>query len=324
MMPQDAHPGQVRLTILTPSWNRAKLLGRLAASIVEQDSALPIQWLVVDDGSTDDTAAVVAALRKEGGLAVDYVAIEHGGKHRALNAGFANARGEWIIVVDSDDRLGPGALAALVRELEAADDQNARIALFPMNRPGPGTPFVFSASGRAFPLGECHAEDAAWYSTLCFRSDTPGLRMDAFPGEFYLAESSMMYALSPELPCYLSGERIVEVEFQPDGLSAKSLEMRMASPIGAITTYRRMIDAKLPLARRVRAHLNFARFWWHAILKGRLVTWPRTSGEWAALVFGLPIAMRDYVKRARSASGRKRSGGERPGMQEIDGRALIW
>lgn len=302
-----------RFTILTPSWNRKRLLGRLFASIrAQHDPSLRVEWLIVDDGSSDGTAAAVQRMQGDADFPVVYVRIDHGGKHRALNAGFRAARGNWIVIVDSDDRIAPGGMQAMATQLRKAEEQDAQVALFPMHRPGLARQFTFSEPGQAIPLRRCNAEEARSRSTLGFRRDTPGLRLDEFTGENYLAESSLIYALPPETLCYPSARTCVEVEFQPDGLSARSMEMRMACPLGATTTYRRMSNAGLPKALVLRAYLNFARFWWHGAMRGRPVLKPDTIGEWSALAFGLPLALRDVVILARD---RRRHARHRPAIR---------
>ena len=68
MQPRNAQQNEEpRVTILTPTWNRAGLLDRLFRSIRSQHvRAISIEWLVVDDGSTDDTASMVAGEPAQG------------------------------------------------------------------------------------------------------------------------------------------------------------------------------------------------------------------------------------------------------------------
>lgn len=97
------------VTVFTPTYNRGHLLGRLYESLKAQ-SDRRFEWLIVDDGSTDDTADIVAPWLAQKELPVTYIRTENGGKHRAINHGISIAHGEIFFIVDSDDWLAPNAI----------------------------------------------------------------------------------------------------------------------------------------------------------------------------------------------------------------------
>ncbi|NWG75296.1 MAG: glycosyltransferase family 2 protein [Rubrivivax sp.] len=99
-------------TVFTATYNRAHTLHRVYDSLCAQ-SFDDFEWLVVDDGSTDGTADLVAAWRAEAPFAVRYLRQANGGQHRACNRGLQHARGELFAMVDSDDACPPDALAYL-------------------------------------------------------------------------------------------------------------------------------------------------------------------------------------------------------------------
>lgn len=107
------------LTILTPTYNRRHTLPRLYESLLCQ-SGRDFEWLVVDDGSTDETAAWVETHCTQTDFPVRLVRQSNGGKHVALNTGVAHARGNWIFVVDSDDALTPDAVAVVAAAMASA------------------------------------------------------------------------------------------------------------------------------------------------------------------------------------------------------------
>lgn len=92
------------ITVFTPTYNRGKLLSRLYKSLLEQ-TFRDFEWLIVDDGSSDDTESIVKELMDEGKLQIRYFKRENGGKHRAINKGVGLAKGELFFIVDSDDYL---------------------------------------------------------------------------------------------------------------------------------------------------------------------------------------------------------------------------
>ncbi len=120
---------RTELTIFTPTFNRAELLPRLFQSIKQQlMPGEPLEWLIIDDGSSDNTPALLAAFSAERPDLVQHKRVANGGKHRAINLAARLARGEWILIVDSDDLLAEGALEKIRRAL-ASVRGDARIGM---------------------------------------------------------------------------------------------------------------------------------------------------------------------------------------------------
>ena len=72
------------ITVLTPAYNRGKLLEKLYESLCAQDCK-DFEWLIVDDGSTDDTSERVEQMKQTADFPISYHRKENGGKHTALN-----------------------------------------------------------------------------------------------------------------------------------------------------------------------------------------------------------------------------------------------
>lgn len=101
------------LTIFTPTYNRAHTLTRLYESLTRQ-SDFDFEWIVVDDGSTDNTESLIAGFaEKNNKFPIIYYKQPNGGKHRAINRGVKLAHGEWFFIVDSDDYLTDDAIAVI-------------------------------------------------------------------------------------------------------------------------------------------------------------------------------------------------------------------
>jgi glycosyltransferase involved in cell wall biosynthesis len=105
------------ISVVIPTYNRAALLGRAVESALAQTVA-PLEILIVDDGSTDNTAEVCRAW----GAPVRYIRTANGGVAKARNVGMAEARGEWVALLDSDDEWEPDKLAAQCAALDAASE----------------------------------------------------------------------------------------------------------------------------------------------------------------------------------------------------------
>ena len=99
----------MRISVFTPTYNRGHLLNKLYASLVNQ-TFKDFEWVIVDDGSSDNTAEIVKNFISDGVLNINYIKQENGGKHRAINRGIKEATGELFFIVDSDDTLPKNSL----------------------------------------------------------------------------------------------------------------------------------------------------------------------------------------------------------------------
>lgn len=100
----------MRITVFTPTYNRAYIIENLYRSLQRQ-TYIDFEWLVVDDGSTDETEQLFERWKKESNnFTIRYYKKANGGKCRAINYALDLAMGELFFTVDSDDYLTDDAL----------------------------------------------------------------------------------------------------------------------------------------------------------------------------------------------------------------------
>lgn len=105
----------MKVTVFTPTYNRAYILKKLYRSLQRQSSR-DFEWLIVDDGSTDDTEALVGRwIRERNDFPIRCFKQSNGGKCRAINKGLEEARGELFLVIDSDDYLTQDAIRKIIK-----------------------------------------------------------------------------------------------------------------------------------------------------------------------------------------------------------------
>ena len=97
------------LTVFTPTYNRAYIIKNVYDSLVLQTEK-NFEWLVIDDGSSDNTEELIKSLIEEKKIHIRYEKKENGGQHTALNRAIEEARGKMLMIVDSDDYLKPNAV----------------------------------------------------------------------------------------------------------------------------------------------------------------------------------------------------------------------
>ena len=111
-------------TIFTPTYNRRYLIDNLYQSLLMQTDK-NFEWLVIDDGSTDNTEKYFSELlAKPQPFPIRYLKQKNGGKHRAVNRGVKDAKGELFFIVDSDDTLIPNAIEKINQWVATLDDSH--------------------------------------------------------------------------------------------------------------------------------------------------------------------------------------------------------
>lgn len=98
------------ITIFTPTYNRAHTLPALYNSLVEQITNYSFEWLIIDDGSSDNTSEIINEWIKEDKITINYYKVPNGGKPRAINKAVEWARSPFLFIVDSDDYLADNSI----------------------------------------------------------------------------------------------------------------------------------------------------------------------------------------------------------------------
>ncbi len=102
------------VTVFTPAYNRAHTLMRAYKSL-QQQTVRDFEWLIIDDGSTDNTKELVQKMIEEADFTIRYYWKENGGRHTAVNYSYQYLRTPYVITLDSDDELMPDCIENIIR-----------------------------------------------------------------------------------------------------------------------------------------------------------------------------------------------------------------
>ena len=283
MLPSELTIPQV--TILTPTWNRRHLLPRLYDSLIAQHAPhRSFEWLVVDDGSTDGTSDWLETLIPGAPFPIRAIRQENGGKHRALNRAAKELLSPWVLIVDSDDWLLPGAIERILKD--SASARPDVLAIIAPREIAGQPPRRFALPGRTVSFAEWMEQSQVGDTSIIMRSSL--LREHPFPEfetENFVAESSVYASAFAKDGILFSNANIVRAEYQADGLSARSLLLRTNNSLGAIATYGAHLEAGVRGRHWLRSMINFHRFYWHALRQKKKPKLLRTG---AALFFLAP------------------------------------
>lgn len=259
------------ITVFTPTYNRAYIIGVLYKSLLSQNNK-SFEWLIVDDGSIDNTEDLVADFIKEGLVAIRYFKQKNGGKHRAINKGLELAKGELFFIVDSDDYLSKNALDRVFYHYSNVKDSPVFAGVSGM-RYSPGGEKIGSSSN--FEIIDCppihfgavygiNGDNAEVYRTEI-------LKKYPFPdieGEKFCPEGLIWNRISKKYKLRFFNEGIYICEYLADGLSASSLRMRVESSQYLMLYYSESYFSKITFKNLIKSGINFWRFKFHSKRSG--------------------------------------------------------
>lgn len=117
------------ITIITPTYNRKYILENAYNSLKSQTS-FEFEWIIVDDGSTDNTSELVKDwIQNCNYFHISYYKRKNGGKHRAINFGVSKSNAEYVLILDSDDYLVPNAIELIHSWLESIQEDNSIVGV---------------------------------------------------------------------------------------------------------------------------------------------------------------------------------------------------
>ena len=252
------------ITVFTPTYNRAHLLSRVYESLCEQ-TFKDFEWVIVDDGSVDDTRSLVDKLTIDNGqLTMRYFYQENGGKHRAINRGVKEAIGELFFIVDSDDYLPHDALETVVNEWKTVKNINHVGGVAGLDRYDHGG---IVGSGLPKESINCNAiairlkHHVTGDLKEVFRTDV--LRKYPFPeisGERFCPEQLVWFRIAQKYDLHYFNKPIYIAEYQEEGITANITRARMDSPIASMMTYAELTGYDIPFISKVKAAVNYWRF----------------------------------------------------------------
>ncbi len=269
------------ISVFTPAYNRAKLLPRLYESLCHQ-TYNKFEWIIVDDGSKDETKKLVRELstNEETLFSIRYFYQENGGKHRAINHGVRNAKGELFFIVDSDDSLPSTALEDIVNYYKEVrgDDNFAGVAGLMAHHNG-----EIIGSGFETDVLDTNAIDLRYKYNVSgdmaeiFR--TKVLREFPFPeieNEKFSPEALTWNRIALKYKLRYFNKVIYFRDYLDGGLTDKIVKIRMKSPVASMMTYAELNSYDIPFVSKMKAAINYWRF--RFCYKGDAV--PKLSWLW--------------------------------------------
>ena len=236
----------MKITIITPTYNRAKLLKTLYKSLISQASH-NFEWLVIDDGSTDNTKEIIDEFISANPLfSIRYFYQPNGGKHRAVNLAVKKAKGDFCFIIDSDDFLAQDAVELIYQWIKDLPKDFAGVAGLKKLKNGD----IVGGSGQAGFVDATNLERRK-YNLLGDKAEvyrTAVLKKYPFPefkGENFLSEAVVWNRIARDgYKVRWFSTPIYYCEYLEDGLSKNIRDKHRNSPQGFALYIRELAETE--------------------------------------------------------------------------------
>lgn len=244
------------VTVLTPTYNRADTLPKLFESL-QMQTVQNFQWLVIDDGSTDDTENYFNSLPNTD-FEINYYKKLNGGKHTALNESHPYIKGSVVVIVDSDDYLLPEAVEIISREwVEYANREDICGMSY------------FKGFADGTHLSVENDKDIYIADDISYRVNNPKMKGDrcevvrtdlfrkhpfpVFEGERFISEDMLWNTLAMKHKTVYRNKLIYICEYLEGGLSKTGRKLRLQCGNSMMTVTKTYLNNRVCLKRRIKA-----------------------------------------------------------------------
>lgn len=240
----------MKISVLTPTYNRAKDLERLYTSlVVNSNSPVQFEWLIMDDGSTDNTKIVVENFIKQNIIDIKFFSQENQGKMVAINNLMKNVSGDIAVTCDSDDYLVTGAFDIIQKysEMLLKDDEIYALAFLKKGIDG-------KISGQKFKENKYRSDMFSLY----FREEMTGEKILVFKSsirkkfkheleedEKFITESRMYHKMDLQYDIICINEVLEIGDYKDDGYTNNILNVFTRNPQGYYMYFKELLDMDL-------------------------------------------------------------------------------
>ena len=238
----------MKISVLTPAYNRGDNLNKLYTSLlVNNNSNVEVEWLVMDDGSTDKTRYIMTNFIKQGIIDIKYYYQENQGKMAALNNLVKYATGDVIIECDSDDYFKVGAFDTIAQYEDKLTDEIYALVFLKYDTDG-------NNMGNEFPENMYRSDMFSLY----FREGITGEKALVFNSkirkkfeykleadEKFVTEARMYHQMDLEYDVICINEPIMICEYQKDGYTKNILNVFKNNPLGYYEYFREILEMDL-------------------------------------------------------------------------------
>ena len=286
------------ITVFTPTYNREYKLSQLYNSLISQTNK-DFEWIIVDDGSTDNTKSLVASWISENKIKIRYYKQKNQGKPIAHNKGVLESKGELFICVDSDDYLIDKAIEIIEKNWNKHRDNTNCVGMVAAkilkNNETVGTEMPKNVNYSTLQDLYCkykHKGDTA----LIYRCEI--IKKYQFPkinGEKFIPETYLYNQIDQEGKLAIIYDKFYVCEYLEDGYTSNSAKLIKNNPIGYIISAEIAKKYANTFRSKIKATAKIILGNWLANKKGYF----KSSDEKIMIILATPLAFIVYLKKYR-------------------------
>lgn len=259
----------MKISILTPTYNRANLLTNLYNSLVKNSNyGIEIEWLIMDDGSTDNTQSVVENFIKQNKIDIKYFKQENQGKMVAINNLVEKTTGELIVDCDSDDYFSDDAFKIIRESYEKYPNENQELygmCFLKYDTKGQNMGQLFKNENTTmfdlyFKEGEDGEKALVFYSNI-----RKQFKHELEHDEKFVTEARMYHKMDENYKMVCINEPIMICEYQDEGYTQNIMEQFKKYPFGYYMYFKEILHKNMKgvlLKKRLYAIKHFLLFWY--------------------------------------------------------------
>ncbi len=225
----------MKISVLTPTFNRASFLERVYRSLLKNKECIQnIEWLIMDDGSTDNTKSVIEKLKDENEIEIKYYYQENQGKMVAINKLVGQATGDLIIDCDSDDYFTKDAFKVIKEEFEKHKEEKNIYGLcflkYDQNGKNMGNNFKKEKTTMFdlyFKEGETGEKAIVFYSNI-----RKQYKHELEKNERFVTEARMYHKIDEKYQMICVNKPIMKCEYQEKGYTKNISKQFKENPNG--------------------------------------------------------------------------------------------
>lgn len=260
----------MKISILTATYNRANLLDKLYTSIIVNNNnctEFETQWLIMDDGSTDNTKRIVEEYIKEGILDIKYFYQENQGKMKAINKLVKEASGDLIIECDSDDYFTENAFNIILKSMrECRDIGNVYALVFLKNdQDGKNMGNDFYEDNYESTMFDLYfKEGITGEKALVFNSNIrKQFEYEVEDGEKFVTEARLQHKMDLQYVVRCFNTPIMICEYQKEGYSKNINKLFLENPCGYYNYFKEMFEQdmhRVTIKKRIYIYKHYILF----------------------------------------------------------------
>ena len=251
----------ILLTIITPTYNRAECLVECWKSLEKQTNQ-EFQWLVVDDGSTDETSTIIEQIKKNNANnVIDYVKKENGGKHTALNAAHPYIKGKYVVILDSDDQFIDTAVEDILSGWKLYG-QNPEVGqLIFLKGYSKDEPICYVKNEKMVLDTITEPRISVTGRDCCDSYKTELFIKHPFPvfqNEKFIGEGAAFFYIELESKGVYINKVIYLCDYREDVLTKAGRKMRIHCPLGGMYNSKVLMHKRLPFKNRIKKGILYS------------------------------------------------------------------